>query len=698
MSRKDELTAVLQETETLKTQLQVREVEREQYESTVELFQERLAELELALEDTGWLRMTQHGDREFSRWGLKKMLRVARFSYLKNPLINHAVNVQANYVWGQGCNIIGKIDEINDYIQAFLDDPYNRREFTGHEAKMLREIEQRIEGNTFIGMFTNRSTGWVKLRCFPTDEILDIIANPQDDHEIWYYHRTWYTQEWDPVTGTGGGVQGEAYYPDYQYSPSVKPVEVNGIQVMWDCPIKHVKTGGLSDMKFGVPEIYSSLDWARAVKEDLEDYATIRRALARFAWKMQVKGGAGAVKTTKTRLESTMGVTSDSVAETNPPATVGSTFIASQGAEMHPIKTAGAQPPPEEGRRLWLMISAGTSLPETMLSGDATVGNYATAKSLDRPTELHMRNRQQLWANVYRDILTYVIDQAVICANGSLPGRQQMNPFSKQMEVVMDTDQETGEPVDRSIDIDFPPILQHDPLPMVQAIVTAATLGNTQGLNAKTIDDRTLAKLLLSALGEDDADEMLNELFPGNEVTTDIGAPPTFQAGITPPTATPSTGNSTSTQESGFVAAMRELREAILPLMPLLMNANPEVLERLQEPRGVYPHRHGVPHPHKGHPGYRGPEKTHTTSETTKSSSSSRSGGSSPSSSSATSPKPVTGELEVKREALLHMSTHHPTIRTEGKSLGQLRSAHAASHKNGNHSHSHTPGHPFKVQ
>ena len=59
----------------------------------MELLQERLAALELALEDVGWVRLGMEGEREFSREGLDRIMQIARYSYLKNPLINRGVSV-----------------------------------------------------------------------------------------------------------------------------------------------------------------------------------------------------------------------------------------------------------------------------------------------------------------------------------------------------------------------------------------------------------------------------------------------------------------------------------------------------------------------------------------------------------------------------------------------------------------------------
>jgi len=652
--------AMVREAE-LKAELSQSLMEVAQRDETLMLFSERLAELELALEDTGWQRLTIGGEREFSRDGLRKMMSLARFSFLKNPLIKHGVMVQSAYVWGQGANISSPTEAVNEVTQAFLDHRTNAQELFGHAARLLKEIEQQLTGNLFVALFTNMSNGMVRVRCIHPDEIEDIICNPEDSREVWFYKRLWHRRAFDPTTGAGATETVTEYYPDWKYDTKHgRPMTIATFPVNWDVPIYHNKTGGFSDMRFGVPEVYAALDWARAIKQDLEDYATIRRALARFAWSLTTKGGKGAVAAAKTRLSTTLGNDSTN-AEINPPATAGSTFIGGEAADLQPIKTAGAAPNPEEGRRLWLMAGAGMNLPETILSGDVSTGNLATAKTLDRPTELHMQNRQLMWADVYRDLLGYVVDMAAICPNGPLPGEETENEFTGEMEVVLDDDPSTGEALDRTIDVEFPSVLKHDTLEQVNAIVQAATLGGWA--TAGTMDDRTLSRLLLNAIGEDDIDEMLAELFPEEDgLTTDLGVKddpmglpqigpdgqPIMPDPSKPPkaaapqngTGAPPNGRA-KPKERALIAALRDFREAVAPIAEQIVANQTAPVASEEVARATL----------------------------------------------------LAIEADKARTAALtHMAEAHSHIAVEGKTAGQLKTLHGASHKNGKPGHDHEGG------
>src|SRR5262249_28200896 len=171
--------------------------------------------------------------------------------------------------------------QVNAVIQAFVDDPKNKAELTSHQAMLLKEKDLLTAGNVFLVLFTNRATGRVRVRSIPLTEVQNIICNPQDSKEPWYYLRTWTTT---PIDQPSGSQIQHTYYPDWRYSPIVRPPTLNQVPIQWDAPVYHVKTGGFSDMRFGIPDVYAAVDWAKAHKEFLVDWATITPALSRFGW------------------------------------------------------------------------------------------------------------------------------------------------------------------------------------------------------------------------------------------------------------------------------------------------------------------------------------------------------------------------------------------------------------------------------
>lgn len=480
---------------------------------TIDLLRETIVELELAMESIGWDSVTTDSAFEFSRSALHTIARQSKLYYLKNPLVQRGVNVQRDYVFGRGVTIRSDVPEVNEIVQAFLTDAKNKAELTSHQALLGKEVELAVTGNIFFVLFS-LPDGRVRVRTINADEIEDIITDPEDSKSPWFYKRSWTKVAFNVADGQLKSASKVEYYPDWRYQPAAKPNTIGSIVVNWNAPVYHVKVGGLPDMKFGVPETFAALDWAKAYKLFLEDWSTIVRAYARFAWQVNVKGGKDKLAAAKTKLNSRLPAD-----ETNPAPTTGATFVAGDGSNLTPVRTAGATTSAEDGRRLLLMVAATLGLPESFF-GDVSVGTLATAKSLDRPTELKFRSRQTLWSDVLSSILTY----AVYCAVKSkkLPGKVvEEDDGTPRIELyLVDV---KGEPAKPSIKVEFPEVVEPDPGQNVASIIDAATLKG--GVLAGVIDQMTVSRLLLTALGVDDVDATMSKIYPddGNAVETDEG-------------------------------------------------------------------------------------------------------------------------------------------------------------------------------
>ena len=204
----------------------------------------------------------------------------------------------------------------------------------------------------------------------------------------------------------------------------------------------------------------------------------------------------------KAKLSTTL---SSSQSETNPPPVTGSTIHTTEGSKLEPIKTSGATTKAEDGDKLVHMVSAATGIFFHYLTGDPSTGNLATAKSMERPMELMFKDRQQLWIDVYTNILNYVIDQNISASQGLLKGA-----LDEKTGNLLLTNKE-----ERLINISFPDILEKDTTNRIDAIIKASTLDGK--VLSNMIEAKTVARLLLEALGEKDIDEMLDKMFPDGQ-------------------------------------------------------------------------------------------------------------------------------------------------------------------------------------
>lgn len=498
---------------------------------------ERIAALEFALDNAEWRVVGGQTEQEFSRDGLRQITELARVFYLKNPLIKRGVQAKRFYVWGQGWAIHAQEADIQAVIDGFLYDQKNDDVVGSHESHMALEVELETDGNIFFCFFPNVTTGFVRVRTIPFDQIEDVISNPDDSKDPWYYRRQWVENRVNLSDGSLETTTRVAYYPDWRHKPTAQPKEIGTYPIYWDRPIYHIRTGGFSNWKFGISEIYDALDWARAYKAFLEDWASIVRAYRKFAFQLTAPTNK-AVAAIKSRLNTAP--MEGAERSTNAPVT-GSIFAATDGYNLQAVKTSGATVSAEDGRHLKLMVAASMGLPETFF-GDASVGSLATAESLDRPTELMMEDRQAHWRDVFLNIINFVELWAVKAPQGALKDLGHV-------ETTVDNGQSTemliwNEGVSDDVSVAFPPLVQKDVAAMVNATVNAATLGGA-GILAGTIDLPTLSRILLTQLGINDVEEILERMFPEGSDTPE------------PDTERPQA-------EALLVNAIKGLRDAIL--------------------------------------------------------------------------------------------------------------------------------------
>ncbi|MCK9579351.1 MAG: hypothetical protein M0Q92_02735 [Methanoregula sp.] len=486
-------------------------------ERNQEYLQENLTVLEQQLTEQGWERIGSGYSRDFTERARVNLYDSARIYWLKNPLIRRAELVQALYVFAQGMTVKGDHETVDAVVQKFIADRQNYNAFTGHQAWMTNEAVLTLSGNLFFILFTNESTGRVIVRQIPLYEISDIITDPEDSTMPWFYKRTYTINEFNALTGIVTPKSAIAYYPDWRHNPKDRPDTIGGNPVHWDAPVYHVKVNCLPDMKFGVSEVYSCLDWAKAYKTHLENGNKIWQALASFAFRMTTKGGSNAITAAASKIRGLIGKP-DGTTTTPDKRPVASTFTSGESVKLEPFKTSGMTISMEDARAHRLMICSGSGIPDHIESGDPSTGNLATSTTMERPLELQFLNRQQLWIDIWQDILEYVIDQAIRAPKGPLEGEEEIDEYTDEVRWVLNGEEnpenpEDGtEPIPRTITIAFPPLLEHDQLQTVQAIIAGATADGKP--LAGTMDLKTLTQLIFKALKVPNADEKIDELFP----------------------------------------------------------------------------------------------------------------------------------------------------------------------------------------
>ncbi|WP_163540827.1 hypothetical protein [Occultella kanbiaonis] len=473
-----------------------------QYQNDIEVLQEGLADLELALEDEGWSRISSQGEREFSRPGLVKAAALARVMATSHPLVKRGLGIRQAYVWGQGVEITVRADntggqDVNEVVQAFLDDDGNQRAFSGGQAREEMERVLGTDGNAFFALFTNPRNGFVQVRSIPFDEVVDVISNPGDKDDPWYYRREW-SERAVADDGRITTTHKVAFYPAVGYRPVRRPKFLDQAgPVEWDAPIVHVSVNRLDGWTYGIGDAYASLPWARAYKDFLADWAVLVKSLSQFAWRATSKGSkAQALRQKLARRPAATSVPGNE-------NTVGATAVTSPDVTLEAIPKTGAVIDSESGRPMAAMIAAGLDVPvTTLLSDPGQTGARAVAETLNLPTRLVFQQRQGLWGDTIVTVLNHVIDQAVKTPQGPLRGVVGRDPFTGRETVTLAGD------VDRTIDVTWPPLDEIPVETIVKAIVAADGTGKMPPV--------TTIRLLLQALGVEDVDTLIEDMTDEN--------------------------------------------------------------------------------------------------------------------------------------------------------------------------------------
>jgi hypothetical protein len=463
--------------------------------------EESLADLELALQDRGWTHLTHGQNLEFSPAGRKNLVDICRAMTVSNPLAKRGAGLRVGYVWGKGVEISARDEDVNTLLQAFME--ANQKVLFGSRAHEENEKGLYADGELFFALFTDPLTGMVQVRSLDAVEVTDVITNPEDRDEVWYYLRRYNAVVAQHVYPDGTSYdetrQGKVVaYPAVGYRPQTRRrylgdpgnPDGGGIEIMWDAPVIHVPVNRLNGWLRGVPDVYAAIAFARAYKEYLGDWAMVMKSLSKFTWRLT---GDTKTRAQKAAEKVTANATVPPLNGPNPAA--GQVAASGPGLALEAIPKSGATLDADSGRPLAAMVAAALGVPVTMLLTDPGVtGARATAETLDQPMVLETGMRRMLWSSVFDEICQYVIDAAVIAPRGPLQGSLSRDEWGR-LKV------ELGNEQDRTVEVVWPDITDTPIDLAVAAIVDAAGLG--------LIPDIEVVKLLLHALGVRDVDEII---------------------------------------------------------------------------------------------------------------------------------------------------------------------------------------------
>ena len=409
-------------------------------------------EAALSLEDQGWINLSQSTSNVIPDDQRKTTVQEARLYALKDPLASRSVHLMTDYSFGPGISWNTKEDKTKEALSAFWDSPSNAALFS---AKGQRKSSDKllIDGELFLAVFLG-SKGEATIRRINPLEITEFISNPDDIENVRYYRRNWTDVQSSPHTD---------YYCSFANPKNEACKDSAGAshQKTQDALIYHLAINDLGQR--GNSYLLPVIEWIKLYRKFLASRVAVMLALARFAWKIKVQGGQTAVDATKATYH-------------EEEVKAGSTSIENMGADLQPIRTdSGAGQAYQDGRQLKLQISAGTGWPEQYF-GDISIGNLATAKTVELPVQKMCESYQAIWQDAYRDIFNLVLEHNDI-------------------------------PVDkRYIDLDFPKVSEEAAASMAQSLMQIVQTF------PRLADSQDVMQTALLTLGISNTNEVLDQL------------------------------------------------------------------------------------------------------------------------------------------------------------------------------------------
>ena len=418
------------------------------------LFREATASVEadLAIEDAGWINISSTTADVISSAERITNLQLSRLYSTKDPLGKQSIRLWTDYTFGSGMTSHSDEEKTEEVRKSFWESKDNQSVLSARGQRKSSD-KLLIDGEVFFAIFLG-SEGKATIRWIDPLEITEIITDSDDKENVLFYKREW------------ADAQGKAHKDIYRSTTNIEnkaALDSQGANAEKtnDALVYHLTHNTITQR--GNPLLLPALTWMKYYTKFLSSRIAVMLALAKFAWKTKVTGGQAQVDAIKAKTEGK---------EVN----AGSQLLENMGSDTTPIKTeTGASAAYQDGRMIKLQVAAAVGIPEQYY-GDISIGNLATAKTVELPMMKMFQSYQKVWEDTYKDINEVVFDHNNI-------------PEDKQY-----------------VDMDFPKIAPEDILAAAQAMVSILqalpALGDT--------DD--VKQIALMYLGINDPAEVLDAL------------------------------------------------------------------------------------------------------------------------------------------------------------------------------------------
>ena len=370
-------------------------------------------EIERLKEDVGWLRI---GESQGTQ-DRQKVRNVCRYEFQRgNPFVKGAIKLMTEFCFEQGVDGPASDDKkIQDALTTFWSAPDNQESLFATVAQHRASNQLLVDGDYFIMVRTGGEVGkHTAVRYMPASYVIDIITDPLDVTRVLYYKCAVPSLKWDSETDSQKPSDDRkvVFYRDIYNIDEKNDALFTylGARAEKDAFLQHITVNAIEAADFGWPEPAVSLPWFQMHKETAQDQATTSKATAALMTILKVDASSSAIDTLRDELRD-RGQYADGEANENVTAQIN---LMNQQAELSVNRASSRAGEAEANSRMFRMAGdVGVGLP-LHYQGDPDNAGLATARTMDRPTLVHMRAYQSVWIDAYRKLFDFVLLRANI--------------------------------------------------------------------------------------------------------------------------------------------------------------------------------------------------------------------------------------------------------------------------------------------
>ena len=340
-------------------------------------------------DDWKYRRLTGKSDKDLPQFQRDKLLRIAYWLYLSNPMARRILELTKEYVVGEGITFQATEEEVQEVLDAHWNDPVNNWDLKQHN----KILELGLYGEQIYPVFVNRVNGHVRLGYIDPLMVKQVKTDP-DNIEI--------TRE---IVLKGSPGEGERVIPvirleEEPNSPNYGRMvggESNGSDAN-GCFFFAINK--VSNATRGVSDLACLADWLDIYDQILFSTAERAQLASSFVWDVELEGFNE--EEIRRWLKS------------NATPKPGSLRAHNEKVQWNAVAPGlKSRDTAEHVRTMRNQVLAGAGFPEHWFAEGGNV-NRATALEMGDPTLKKLTARQRYFKYVMEYIFRFVIDQAVI--------------------------------------------------------------------------------------------------------------------------------------------------------------------------------------------------------------------------------------------------------------------------------------------